>query len=173
MSVQSVAGVFYAVDAHLKEKDCTVSYIGERCRPLEDRVKEHIKEGKNSDIHAHCSRSGHPIPTVEDFTIIDREQNQVRREAKEAIHIRKLDPKLNRNIGRMTIPHSFDILIGAKPKNNRVMALSQTQLDPANLLEMSTNRVDNPSNRLHRHIPRSTRSCRATSYNNNNNELVW
>ena len=139
-----------------KSEDCNAAYIGETCRPLEDRVKEHIKSGRNSAIHAHCSRNNHPLPTVDDFVIIDKEPNQVRREAKEAIHIRRLDPNLNRNVGKMVIPHSFDVLLGAKPQHNRVFALSQSQLDPANLLEM----------RPHTQIPPpSSRFCRATNFN--------
>ena len=45
------------------------------------------------------------------------------REAKEAIHIRKLDPELNRNLGKMAIPHVFDSLLGIKPKNSRIALL--------------------------------------------------
>ncbi|MCG8429652.1 MAG: hypothetical protein MJA29_00535, partial [Candidatus Omnitrophica bacterium] len=98
-------------------KDCDMSYIGETCRPLVDRVKEHSKSGTSS-IYAHHVKSGHQLPTVEDFSIIDRESNQVRREAKEAIHIKRLDPQLNRNIGRMNIPSTFNVLLGVKPKHN-------------------------------------------------------
>ena len=54
--------------------------------------------------------------------------SQVTREAKEAIHIRRLDPSLNRNIGKMSIPHCFDNLLGAKPKHPRVGELSATPL---------------------------------------------
>ena len=45
------------------------------------------------------------------------------REAKEAIHIRKFDPELNRNIGKMVIPRVFDSLLGIKPKNPRIASL--------------------------------------------------
>ena len=54
----------------------------------------------------------------------------VTREAKEAIHIRRLDPNLNQNIGKMSIPHCFDPLISAKPKHPQVGALSQTAPHP-------------------------------------------
>ena len=65
-----------------------------------------------------------PSPSIDDFNIIDKEPSQVTREAKEAIHIRRLDPSLNRNIGKMSIPQCFDNLLGAKPKHPRVGELS-------------------------------------------------
>ena len=34
--------------------------------------------------------------------------------AKEAIHIGRLDPELNRNVGKMVIPH---VILGINPKN--------------------------------------------------------
>ena len=57
----------------------------------------------------------------------DNEPSKITREAKEAIHIQRLDPNLNRNIGKMSIPHCFGPLISAKPKNPRVDLLSQAQ----------------------------------------------
>ena len=147
-------------------KDCDVCYVGETCRPLIDRIKEHAKE-RNSAVFSHHQQSGHAIPTIEDFSILDRESNQVRREAKEAIHIKKLNPKLNRNIGRMHIPPKFNVLLGIKPKHDRVFALSQvSQLDPCNLLEDAPQPQQQPQ-QPHRGIPgfppirRSTRACRA------------
>ena len=38
-----------------------------------------------------------------------------------------MDPNLKRNIGKMSIPHCFDLLIGAKPKHPQVGLLSQVQ----------------------------------------------
>ena len=66
----------------------------------------------------------HCLPSL-DFSIIDKDTSQITREAKEAIHIRRLDPNLNRNIGKMSISHCFDPLLGAKPKHPQVGALSQ------------------------------------------------
>ena len=83
--------------------NCKSSYIGETSRSLSERVKEHCKEG-NSAIYQHCATTGHPLPTLDHFKVIDQEKSQIAREAKEAIHIRKRDPELNRNVGKMVIP---------------------------------------------------------------------
>ena len=69
----------------------------------------------------------HPLPSITDFNIIDKDRSQITWEAKETIHIRMLDPNLNRNIGKMSIPHCFDHLISAKPKHPRMSLLSQPQ----------------------------------------------
>ena len=90
--------------------------------------------------------------------------------AKEAIHIRRLDPSLNRNIGKMSIPHCFDNLLGAKPKHPRVGELSvtpsveevapPTQIPGINLTQF--NNIGNFRPNVAIHIPRhSTRACRA------------
>ena len=66
---------------------------------------------------------GHPLPNIDQFKVIDQEKSQIVHEAKEAIHIHKEDPKLNRNIGKMVIPHVFDPILGIKPKNPHISLL--------------------------------------------------
>ena len=104
---------------------CNSSYIGETSRVLGKRIKEHSKS-KMSAILKHCKDFHHLLPSISDFSTIDKDPSQITREAKEVIHIRRLDPNLNQNIGKMSIPHCFDPLIGAKPKHPQVGALSQT-----------------------------------------------
>ena len=99
-----------------KADGCNSSYIGETSRALGKRVKEHSKS-TTSAILKHCKDFHHPLPSISDFSIIDKDPSQITREAKEAIHIRRLDPNLNRNIGQMSIPHCFDPLLRAKPKH--------------------------------------------------------
>ena len=70
-----------------------------------------------SAILKHCTDFHHPLASITNFSIIDKDPSQITREAKEAIHIWRLDPNLNRNIGKMSIPHWFDPLISAKPKH--------------------------------------------------------
>ena len=99
-----------------KEDGCNWSYIGEMSRALSERVKEHTMS-TTSAILKHCKDFHDTLPSILDFNIIDKDPSQITREAKEAIHIRRLDPNLNRNIGKMSIPHCFDPLLGAKPKH--------------------------------------------------------
>ena len=60
---------------------------------------------------------------MDQFQVIDQEKSQIAHEAKKAIHIRKFDPELNRNVGKMVIPHVFDSILGIKPKNPHVASL--------------------------------------------------
>ena len=96
---------------------CKSYYIGETSRSLCNHVKEHSKEGSNSAIYQHCSTKGHALPNVDQFKVIDQEKSQIAHEANEAIHIQKLDPELNRNVGKMVNPCVFDSILGIKPKN--------------------------------------------------------
>ena len=102
---------------------CKSSYIGETSRSLCEHVKEHSKEGSNSAPYHHCSTKGHPLPNVDQLKIIDQEKSQIAHEAKEAIHIRKADPELNRNVGKRGIPHVFNPILGIKPKNPCISSL--------------------------------------------------
>ena len=115
---------------------------------------------------------------------IDRDPSQITWEAKEAIHIRRLDPNLNWNIGKMSIPHCFDPLIGAKPKHPWVGALSQappcpldeitplSQIPGLNLTQF--NNVGTFRLNVAQHIPRhSTRACRAKNLLNWSTQINW
>ena len=152
-----------------KADGCNSSYIGETSRALGERVKEHSKS-TTSAILKHCKDFHHPLPSINDFNIIDKESSQITREAKEATHIRRLGPSLNRNIGNMSIPHCFDHLLGAKPRHPRVGALAAplpvdeiaplSQIPGLNLTQF--NNIGNFRPNVALHIPRpSTRACRA------------
>ena len=104
------------------------SYIGETSWSLCECVKEHSKEGSNSAIYQRCSSKGHPLPSIDQFKVIDQEKSQIACEAKEAIHIRKLDRELNRNVGKIVIPCAFDSIFGIKPKNPNVASLLSQEL---------------------------------------------
>ena len=106
--------------------ECKSSYVGETSRALGEWVKEHCKSS-TSAILKHCTDHHHPLPSLYNFNIIDKDPSQVTREAKEAIHIWRLDLNLNRNIGKMSIPHCFDPLLGVKPKHLQVDFLTQAQ----------------------------------------------
>ena len=104
--------------------NCKSSYIGETSRSLCEWVKEHSNEGSNSAIYQHCSTKGHPPPDIDQFKVIDQEKSQIACEAKEAIHIPKLDPELNRNV---------DSLSGIKPKNPRFASLLSQEVGSQNI----------------------------------------
>ena len=55
-----------------KADGCNSSYIGETSRALGKRVKEHSKS-TTSAILKHCKDFHHPLPSIEDFNIIDKE----------------------------------------------------------------------------------------------------
>ena len=104
------------------------------------------------------------------FNIKDKDPSQITWEAKEAIHIRRLDPSLNRNIGKMSIPHCFDHLLGAKPKHPHIGALAAPQsvdeiAPPSQIPGLNLTQFNNIGNfrpNMAQHIPRpSTRACRA------------
>ena len=65
---------------------CKSAYISETSRTLGERVKEHCKSS-TSAILKHCTDFHHPLPTISNFNIIDKDPSQITREAKEAIHI--------------------------------------------------------------------------------------
>ena len=143
---------------------CKSSYIGETCRSLRECVKEHSKEGTNSTIYQHCITKGHPLPKVDQFKVIDQEKSQIAREAEEAIHIRKVDPELNRNVGKMVIPHIFDSILGIKPRNPRIsLLLSQKNRseDTDRVLTQFHSFIDK------RMTHNSTRAQRARNFNSN------
>ena len=102
---------------------CKLSHIGETSRSHCECVKEHSKEGSNSAIYQHCSTKGHPLPNIDQFKSIDQEKSQIAHEAKEAIHIQKVDPELNRNVGKMVMPCVFDFILGIKPKKPHIASL--------------------------------------------------
>ena len=95
------------------------------------------------------------------------------REAKEAIHIQQLDPDINRNIGKMSIPHCFDPLISVKPKHPWVNHLSQLPgpedelAPPSQIPGLNLTQFNNLRPNPYAHIPRqSTRACRARNLQN-------
>ncbi len=90
---------------------CSASYIGETCRMLEERIKDHITD-PNSSIKQHHITTGHPLPSVNDngVKVIGREVNSFKRKVKEAIFIKTNDPVLNRNVGKFNLPPIYDQL---------------------------------------------------------------
>ena len=80
-------------------------YIGESARNFGERFKEHLKAP--SSIHDCVNISGHTV-TIEDFSILGREDQNLLRTFKEALYIRANNPSLNRNVGKFHLQHFWD-----------------------------------------------------------------
>ena len=80
-------------------------YIGESARTFSERFKEHLKPP--SPIYDHSNTSGHNV-TIDNFSIVGREDQNIKRAIKEALYIRRNNPSLNRNIGKYHLPHICD-----------------------------------------------------------------
>ena len=149
---------------------CKHSYVSETSRALGERVKDHCKPS-TSAILKHCTDHHHPLPSLSNFNIIIKDSSQIIQEAKEAIHIWRLDPNLNKNIGKMSIPHCFDPLLGVKPKHPPVDLLSQTQepvdeaAPPSQIPGLNLTQFNNIGtfrpNLLNKIPKHSNRACRA------------
>ena len=88
--------------------ECDVEYIGESARNFRERFKEHPKAP--SPIYDHSNISGHTV-TIENFSILGREDQNLIRTIKEALYIRANNPSLNRNVGKFRLPHIWDKLL--------------------------------------------------------------
>ena len=97
------SGVIYSYKCGRVE--CDEEYIGESSRTFGERFKEHQKAP--SPIFDHFNTTGHKI-SVENFNIVGREDQFLRRAIKEALYIRVNNPSLNRNIGRYHLLHIWD-----------------------------------------------------------------
>ena len=59
-----------------------------------------------TSIH-HSNITGHQV-TIDNFSIVGREDQNLSRAIKEALFIRVNNPSLNRNIGKYHLPHIWD-----------------------------------------------------------------
>ena len=85
--------------------DWDEGYIGVSARKFEERFKEHLKAP--FPINDHLTISGHDV-TIDNFSILGREDQNLMRTIKEALYIRVNNPSLNRNIGKYHLPHIWD-----------------------------------------------------------------
>ena len=85
--------------------ECDEKYIGETARTFGERFKEHLKAP--SPIHDHSNTTGHTT-TLDNFSIVGREEQYLSRLIKESMFIRVNNPSLNRNIGKYHLPHIWD-----------------------------------------------------------------
>ena len=85
--------------------DCDDEYIGESSRTFGEKFREHLKAP--SPIYDHYNTTGHST-TIENSSIVGREDHNLIRAIKEAIYIRVNNPSLNRDIGKYHLPHIWD-----------------------------------------------------------------
>ena len=85
--------------------ECDAEYIGETARTFGERYKEHMKA--SSLIYDHSNTTGHNI-TLNNFSIVDREEQNPSRLIKESMFIGVNNPSLNKNIGKYHLPHIWD-----------------------------------------------------------------
>ena len=94
------SGVIYRYKCDRVE--CDEEYIGESSRTFGERFNEHQKAP--SPIYDHYNITGHKI-SLDNFSIVGREDQNLVRTIKEALYIRVNNPSLNRNIGKYHLPH--------------------------------------------------------------------
>ena len=85
--------------------ECDEEYIGETSRTFGERYREHLKAP--SPINDHNNISGHST-SLENFSIVGREENNLSRLIKGSMYIRVNGPSLNKNIGKFYLPHLWD-----------------------------------------------------------------
>ena len=98
-----VCGIIYRYKCDRLE--CDDEYIGETARTFGERYKEHLKAP--SPIYDHYNISGNNI-TLNNFSIVGREEHNLSRLIKESMFIRVNGPSLNKNIGKYHLPHIWD-----------------------------------------------------------------
>ena len=92
IKIQSLkSGVIYRYKCD--RVDCDEEYIRESARNFEERFKEHLKTP--SPIHDHLNTSCHAV-TIDSFSILGREDQNLMRTIKQALYIRVNNPSLNR-----------------------------------------------------------------------------
>ena len=85
--------------------ECDEEYIGELARTFGERFREHLKVP--SPLYGHSNITGHTT-TLNNFSIVGREDQNLTRLIKESMCIKVNNTSLNRNIGKYHLPHMWD-----------------------------------------------------------------
>ena len=101
--ISKKSGIIYRFKCNRVE--CDDEYIRESSRTFGEKFKEHLNAP--SPIYDHYNITGHET-SIENFSIVGREDQNLIRAIKEAIYIRVNNPSLNRNIGKYHLPHIWD-----------------------------------------------------------------
>ena len=101
-------------------EDCEASYVGETERSLKTRFGEHRRPSSTtSEVsrHIHSDNPNHNI-TLENTKILSVEHKWFERGVKEAIHIRALNPSLNRHDECYNLPPIWNNIIRERKMEN-------------------------------------------------------
>ena len=101
--IKNRSGLIYRFKCNRVE--CDDEYTGESSRTFGERFREHHKAP--SPVFDHFNTTGHQV-SLENFSIVGREEQNLMRAIKEALYIRVNNPSLNRNIGKYNLPHIWD-----------------------------------------------------------------
>ena len=96
--------------------ECEDEYIGESGRTFAERFREHMKSPP--PIHDQHKTTGHEV-SLDNFSIVGRDDQSLTRAIREAMLIRVNDPSLNtlnRNIGKYQLPHIWDEVLVKSPE---------------------------------------------------------
>ena len=97
------SGIIYRFKCNKVE--CDAEYIGESSRTFGERFREYLKAP--SPIYDHYNITGHST-TIDNFSSVGREDQNLIRAIKEAIYKRVNNPSLNRNINKYHLPLIWD-----------------------------------------------------------------
>ena len=93
--------------------DCGEEYIGESGRTFAESFRKHLRSP--SRIYDHYKTTGHEV-SLDNFSIVGRDDQSMTRLIREAMLIRVNDPSLNRNIGKYQLPHIWDEVLLRSPE---------------------------------------------------------
>lgn len=110
----NVCGVVYKISC----RDCDSTYIGETSRQLGTRLKEHKKSlttgTLTSAVSEHSQNKGHEIDW-DAVRIVEQEPLDFPRKVREALHIRRQKPQMNRDAGLELSPVYDCVLQAVSP----------------------------------------------------------
>ena len=84
--------------------NCKVCYVGETTRHFITRISEHLQKDLKSNIFKHLqeSRACNSVCNKDCFSVIDRATTEYQLKMKEALHIKLIQQKLNKQIKHYT-----------------------------------------------------------------------
>ena len=94
--------------------NCTKLYLNQKAPPC-TAGKFKLAVFTVPTNHDHINTNGHDL-SLENFSIVGREDHSIARSIKEAILIRVNDPSLNRNIGKYQLLHIWDDVLVKSPE---------------------------------------------------------